>query len=201
MSSKKQKKKGPRHKKKAQKSGFNVVKLIREWFKERHPVLKFLLGFLACLVVFYLFYYSSFYKNYLELPFLNAQAVSGHALLSLLGYETSVSDTVIAGSNFSVDIKSGCDGLEAIAIFISGLLIFPAPIRLKLTGLVWGVGILLILNILRIAGLYLAGIHFSEAVFDILHIQGGFIIFTMISVLILFIWMNWSLKKVQKTQT
>jgi exosortase/archaeosortase family protein len=38
--------------------------------------------------------------------------------------------------------------------------------------------ILLFANLLRIAGLYLAGLYFSDQVFEVLHIQGGFIFFT-----------------------
>ena len=74
---------------------------------------------------------------------------------------------------------------------MSGILIFPASRKQKVTGLVWGVGVLAVLNLFRIAALYLAGLYFSKTVFEILHIQGGFIIFTMISVLLLFTWMNW----------
>lgn len=178
---KKQRQKGP-------------ARQLNAWFRDRHPILKFLLGFIGCMLLFYLFYYSPIYKGYLEAPFLNAQAQVSSFLLRLLGFSTTVADETISGSEFSVNIKSGCDGLEAMAIFVSGILIFPATIRQKVTGALWGIGILLFLNFLRIAGLYLAGLYFSPEVFDVLHIQGGFILFTMISVLLWFIWMNWSSK-------
>ena len=169
----------------------------RNWLKDRHPVLKFLLGFVGCMVLFYLFYHSSFYKNYLETPFLEAQASISNVLLRLFGHDTTVADVSIASDEFSVSIKNGCDGLEAIAILLSGILIFPAPFRLKLTGIAWGILTLLLLNLLRIAGLYLIGLNFSPAVFEVFHVQGGFIIFTIISVVLLFIWINWAVKKSQ----
>ena len=177
----------------------NILQEVRNWFTDRAPVVKFLLGFMVCLLLFYAFYYSSFYRNYLEVPFLNLQATISNLLLNALGYSTEVVETTILGGGFSVNIKGGCDGLEAMAILVSGILIFPISFRLKIPGLLVGVLLLLLLNLLRIAGLYMAGFHFSQAVFDILHIQGGFIIFTMISVLFWFIWMNWSLKQLQKT--
>ena len=200
MSAKKRKRKGNSHKKNKQKkrATLKVGELVRSWFTDRHPVVKFLLGFVGCMALFYLFYYSPIYKNYLELPFLNLQANISNVLLNALGYDTQVAGTTIAGTEFSVDIKSGCDGLEAMAILVSGIMIFPTPFQLKVPGLLWGLGLLSVLNLLRIAGLYMAGFHFSEATFDILHIQGGFIIFTMISVLLWFTWMNWCLKKVQE---
>lgn len=159
--------------------------------KDRHPILKYLLGFMGCMAVFYLVYFSSFYQNYFEKPLVYGQAVIGNLLLHLLGHDTKVVGSAIANTDFSVDIQNGCDGLEAIAILVSGILIFPASRKKKITGLLWGVGVLAVLNLLRIAGLFLAGLYFSKPVFEILHVQGGFIVFTMISVMLLFIWMNW----------
>lgn len=186
-------------KKQASSLPLRLVEQSRGWFRDRHPILKFLLGFIGCMMLFYLFYYSPVYKDFLEAPFLNAQAHAGNFFLQLLGYDTAVAGSTITGSTaFSVDIKGGCDGLEAMAIFASGIMIFPAPFRYKLPGLLWGIAILLVLNFLRIAGLYLAGLHFSQRVFDVLHIQGGFLLFTLISVLLWFIWMDWSAKKIQE---
>ncbi|MBK7410141.1 MAG: archaeosortase/exosortase family protein [Saprospirales bacterium] len=165
------------------------------WVQARHPVLKFLLGFIGCMVLFYIFYYSALYRNHLEGPFLHAQASISNLLLRLLGQGTEVFGSSIAGKDFSVDLKNGCDGLEAIAIFISGILIFPVSFRLKARGIGWGVFTLLILNLLRIAGLYLVGLHFPPAVFEVFHVQGGFVIFTMISVILWFAWMNWATKQ------
>lgn len=167
------------------------------WIRDRHPIFRFLLGFIACMGLFYLFYYSSLYRQYLEGPFLNAQAQLSNGLLRAIGHDTLVNGTSIAGADFAVNIKSGCDGLEAMAILVSGIAIFPVAFRYKAPGMLWGVLLLFALNLLRIAGLYLAGLHFSEAVFEFLHIQGGFIVFTMISVLLWFIWMNWSTQKAQ----
>ena len=201
MAAKKGKQKGGKNRKKGRStsSSINLKGQIQSWIKDRHPVVKFLLGFVGCMLIFYVFYYSSLYRDHIEIPLLNTQANISNALLNLFGYGTVVNETIISGGGFAVDIKSGCDGLEAMAILISGILIFPTSFKLKVPGLLWGLGLLAILNILRIAGLYISGRHFSAEVFDILHVQGGFIIFTTISVLIWFMWMNWCLKKIQET--
>jgi len=143
------------------------------------------------MAVFYAIYFSTFYQTHFEKPLVHGQAVIGNLLLNLFGYDTKVVGSAIVGADFSVDIQNGCDGLEAIGILVSGILIFPASRKQKVTGLIWGVGVLAVLNLFRIAALYLAGLYFSKTVFEILHIQGGFIIFTMISVVLLFTWMNW----------
>lgn len=176
-------------------AAFSLTQSVRSAFKDKHPILQFLLGFVGCMALFYLIYFSSFYQNQIERPIVVAQANIANGLLHLFGYHTTVMGSAIGSDNFSVDIQNGCDGLEAIAILVSGILIFPASRRQKGKGLLWGVGILVILNLLRIAGLYLAGVYFSKMVFDLLHVQGGFIIFTLISVVILFTWMNWVMTK------
>lgn len=176
-------------------SGFRPIGIAKKWLENKHPVLKFILGFVGCMALFYLFYYSDFYKNQLEIHFLHAQASVSSLLLNLLGHDTVVVGGAIGNADFSVNILNGCDGLEAMAIFLSGLLIYPASIRHKLQGVAIGVPILLVLNVLRIAGLYLIGLNFSKKVFDVVHVQGGFVIFTMVSVLLWFAWMSWVSKQ------
>lgn len=144
------------------------------------------------MAIFYLIYFSSFYQNYFEKPLVHGQAVLANLLLHLFGHDTKVVGSAIANTDFSVDIQNGCDGLEPIAILVSGILIFPASRQQKTTGLLWGVGVLAVLNLLRIALLFWVGVNFSKTVFEIMHVQGGFIIFTMISVSLLFTWMNWA---------
>lgn len=166
---------------------------------DRYPVLKFLLGFLGFMAVFYVIYYSDFYQSRFEPTVLFAQANAGNGLLHMLGHNTKVMGAAIASNDFSVDIQNGCDGIEAIAVLVSGILIFPATRRQKAIGLIWGVGTLAVLNLLRIAGLYWVGLHFSKTIFEMMHVQGGFIVFTMISVLLLFTWMNWVMKTTPTT--
>ena len=167
------------------------------WWKDRHPVLRFILAFLGLMLLFYLFFYSPLYRNFLEKPFLSMQASISSFLLNLFGFATRAEGGIISGSTFSVNIKNGCDGLEAIAIFLSGIIIFPTSLRNKLPGIGWGLLALFVLNIIRIVGLYIAGLYVSKETFDLLHVQGGLIIYTMIGVLIWFVWMSWVMKKDQ----
>lgn len=180
------------------KKAFNLGTAVSSMFKDRHPILKFLLGFIGCMAVFYGIYFSSFYQSFIEKPLLYFQANIGNGILHLLDHDTKVAGAAIGSNNFSVDIQNGCDGMEAIAILVSGILIFPASARQKGKGLLWGISTLVVLNLLRIAALYLIGINFSKQVFELFHIQGGFILFTMISVLLLFTWMNWVMKNPAK---
>ncbi|MEZ4687633.1 MAG: exosortase/archaeosortase family protein, partial [Bacteroidia bacterium] len=140
---------------------------LSRWWKDRSPVLRFLLAFLGLMLLFYLFFYSPLYRNFLEKPFLSAQASISNFLLNLFGYATSAEGGIIRGSDFTVNIKNGCDGLEAMAIFISGILIFPTSLKNKLPGLGLGLVVLFVLNIVRIVALYIAGLYVSEETFEL----------------------------------
>ena len=120
-------------------------------------------------------------------------------ILNIFGGSTVVRQSVLQGPVFGVDVKAGCDGMETIAIFLCAILSTPFSMRLKWRGLVAGLGILLVLNILRIAGLYLAGIHWPAA-FDALHLHGGFVLFLFVALIIWFVWANWALKQESLTK-
>lgn len=153
-------------------------------------LLKFFGFFALAMIVFYVIYYSSFYANHINGPLLNFQAKVSNVLLTVLGQGTSVDGDVIYSDDFRVSIKGGCDGVEATALYICAVLVFPLiAFRQKIPGLLWGVGILFVLNIFRIAGLYLSGRYWPEA-FDFLHLHGGVVIFTIISIALWMIWVN-----------
>jgi exosortase/archaeosortase family protein len=161
----------------------------------KNVLLKFFGFFALAMIAFYLFYYSSFYENYIMNGLLNVQARISNVLLNILGQSTSVQGDVIYSDDFRVSIKGGCDGVEATALYICAVLVFPLiGFREKLPGLLWGVSILFVLNIFRIAGLYLSG-RFWPSAFDFLHLHGGVVIFTIISIVLWMVWVNGVTKK------
>lgn len=159
-------------------------------------LLKFFGFFALAMVAFYAVYYSSFYADYINGPLLNTQAKVSNFVLNLIGQGTEVDGDVIYSDDFRVSIKGGCDGIEATALFICAVLVFPLiSFAKKIPGLLWGVGILSIINIFRIVMLYLSGKYWPQA-FDFLHLHGGVVIFTIISIALWMIWVN----RVTKTE-
>ncbi|HXX57752.1 MAG TPA: exosortase H [Thermodesulfovibrionales bacterium] len=69
----------------------------------------------------------------------------------------------------SLDVKFGCNGLEAVMIYSVAVIAFPSPWKKRLIGIGAGFVVLQTLNILRIAFLAYAGIHF-KSLFEYLHI-------------------------------
>ena len=197
---KKQKKAGTSGKKVVRKGagaggGKKALRSVVAYWDQKSPVLKFLLGFGLSMVVFYLLYLSPFFVEHVVRPILGVEAGISSFLLNLLGQDTTANADVIAGPDYSISIKNGCDGLETLAIMLSGILVFPISFRLKWPGLLYGTLALMVLNLFRIVGLYLAGRYWSKEVFDLLHEQGGFVIFTVLGIFLWIIWANWALHK------
>ncbi|MBK6701135.1 MAG: archaeosortase/exosortase family protein [Saprospiraceae bacterium] len=163
--------------------------LLERW-KSTQPVYRFLIGFIGMMLVFYMVYKSSLYETYIMTPLLSGQAFLANAFLNLIGFKTQAMGDGILGDQFRVSIKDGCDGMEATAIYVFAILAFPmVALRQKWKGLITGVLILGVLNIIRIAGLYLAGIYWPQG-FEFLHLHGGVVIFIIIAVCLWLIWVN-----------
>jgi exosortase/archaeosortase family protein len=123
-------------------------------------------------------------------PLLTGLAKLSNYILTALNYNTEAFEDNIVGPDFQVSIKNGCDGMEATALYLSAIIAFPfVNYKHKLKGIFTGLVVLFILNLIRIAGLYLAGIHW-RAGFEFLHLHGGVIIFTLIAILLWLIWLS-----------
>ena len=158
--------------------------------KSKNFLWKFLGYFAIAMILFYAFYYSSFYEKYIMENLLSLQAKVSNFVLNIIGQDTQVDGDVIYSDNFRVSIHGGCDGIEATALYVCAVLVFPlVSCAKKIPGLLWGIGILSVLNIFRIVGLYLSGKYWPVA-FDFLHLHGGVIIFTIISIALWMFWVN-----------
>ncbi|MEO1261009.1 MAG: archaeosortase/exosortase family protein [Bacteroidota bacterium] len=168
---------------------------IKDYWNQKSPVLKFLIGFATCMIIFYLIYLSPFFVENIGKPILTGQAKISSFILNIFGQDTTASKDIISSSEYTISIKNGCDGLETLAIMLSGIVVFPISFRLKWPGLLYGTIALMVLNFFRIVALFFVGKNFSQNVFDILHEQGGFVIFTVLGVFLWIIWANWALNK------
>ncbi len=170
---------------------------LQKYWQEKSSVFKFLLSFIFCIIIFYFFYYSSIFEAVIKKPLLAAQAVGGGGLLKLFGYSVEVVGDVISGAGASVKISGGCDGLEATALFLAAILVFPIPFKFKWPGLLIGFLVLSFLNLFRIAGLFLTQKYWPEA-FDFMHIQGGLYLYAIITILLMLVWADWALRHYRK---
>jgi len=130
---------------------------------------RFLIVFAVLLIAFYAVITIDAVDTRVVLPFTAALARISGAALNLIGEKVQVAGTVIAGSKFAVDIRGGCNGLEAVVFVCAAMLAFHAPIRKRILGALAAAVILEALNIIRIDSLYLLGVYHRN-VFDMFHL-------------------------------
>ncbi len=90
-------------------------------------------------------------------PYTTFVAHEARVALNAFGEHATVSRQVLSSPRFSVAIYNGCNGLEAILIFVSGVLAFPARWGRKLAGIALGFFAIQVLNVVRVVSLFYIG--------------------------------------------
>ena len=163
-------------------------------FYRKNPV-PFFIGLVALqIILFYVIYRVPWMEQHIFTPLVNFYAAVSGGFLSLIGFANDVSGDVIYSSKFSVSIKKGCDAAEPMAIFIAGVLAFPALIKKKFIGLGVGLFILFLLNIIRIATLFIVGIHYPD-LFESMHLAVWQVVFIFVAIVLWFLWLKFVVTK------
>ncbi|MCX6231289.1 MAG: exosortase H [Bacteroidetes bacterium] len=175
----------------------NRGKLLYDNFKknwlQKRPILIFVVIFAILMGLFYSLWFTSFFENNVQHYIIKINATISNFILNIFGQHTKTMGDMIYSSSFSISIKRGCDAVEAMALFTSVLLAFPAPWKSKLIGLTGGLFMLFLLNLVRIISLFLTGIYFPKA-FEIMHIEVWQVLFIFFA---LGLWIFW-IQKITK---
>src|SRR5512141_1420942 len=129
---------------------------------------KFLLRFVAALGAFYLLVAIQPVNDRVVVPFTELLVRVSTALLAALGEGTQSFGTVIQSPAFAVDVKNGCNGIEAALLLVAAMLAFPAPAKQRILGIGAGLALIQGVNLVRIVSLFWLGVHHRD-VFDLFH--------------------------------
>jgi exosortase H (IPTLxxWG-CTERM-specific) len=122
-------------------------------------------------------------------PFTAGIARASGVALNLLGQHVTQNGTILRNARFAVNIRNGCNGVEAMLIFLAAVLAFPASWRSRITGLVLGTIAIQIVNLIRVVALFLTGIYFPR-IFDTSHTVIWQTIVILVGVLLWIFWAN-----------
>ncbi|HEX4825357.1 MAG TPA: archaeosortase/exosortase family protein [Candidatus Polarisedimenticolaceae bacterium] len=132
-------------------------------------VIRFCATFAGLQVVAQAGYYGFFLKSRLFPAYLHLLAESAAILLRLVGRTVTCEFDTLHGG-FEMSIRTGCDGIQAIAILATAVLAFPSSWRRRAQGILAGVILLLGINILRIATLFVVGTDWPQH-FQSFHVE------------------------------
>ncbi|MCB9230135.1 MAG: exosortase H [Bacteroidia bacterium] len=153
----------------------------------KSPILIFLLKFLAVLLPFYVVWHTNFFKETILAAWTSLNANLSSLVLNLFGADTAAHGHTLVGAGASLEVFEGCDGIEPAMLLIAGIVAFPAPLKHKINGAIYGTLFILGLNFIRIISLYVVQVVWPAG-FDFMHIEFWQVLFILIAVLI---WAYW----------
>ena len=147
----------------------------------------FAINFLVLLVLFYVVIALKPVNDHVIVPFTTAITNISGMTLRTFERDISISGTTIGSPRFSVDVKNGCNAVEAMMLFAAAVLAFPAPLRSRLLALAVGLPIIQIVNMARLTSLFWLGVRHPDW-FDIFHIALWQTVIILISVAMFATW-------------
>jgi exosortase H (IPTLxxWG-CTERM-specific) len=122
-------------------------------------------------------------------PFTAGIARASGVVLDLLGQDITMQGTILRSPRFAVNIRNGCNGVEAMLIFLAAVLAFPAPWRSRIAGLILGILAIQVVNLIRVVALFLTGAYFPK-LFDTSHTVIWQTVVILFGVLLWIFWAN-----------
>ena len=150
---------------------------------------RFLITFALLLTAFYAIVTLDAVDEHFVVPFTRGLTAVSGALLNAIGQHVSVRETVIAGPLFAVDVRGGCNGLEAVVFVAAAMLAFAAPWSRRIAGAISAAVILETINVIRVASLYLIGLY-HRSLFETFHLAIWQTVMFAIAVLLFVIWVS-----------
>jgi archaeosortase B (VPXXXP-CTERM-specific) len=162
--------------------------LVARW-KRLSPAVRFVIVFLVTLGILSVIYpWLSVRYNTQMLRFMAGTASAVGFGLKLLGQSVTVDGRFISAPGMSVEVIEECTGAYEVIIFWSAVIAYPARWRARLIGVVGGMVVLLLINILRMMFLVAVGSRWPSS-FQFMHIYfwQATLILMIVSVWILWI--------------
>ena len=102
-------------------------------------------------------------------PWTRANAPAAVAGIRVMGFDAHAAGVMMSAGGASLSVAHGCDGINALLIFASAVLAFPAPWTRRLIGLAAGASIIFGFNIIRLINLLYVAARFPDRL-ELFHI-------------------------------
>jgi exosortase H (IPTLxxWG-CTERM-specific) len=163
-----------------------VISFLDANYKVFRFLVVFALTFGACYVLFGI---APGVRQGLIKPYTQLLAAAVAAVINLFGAGATAAGAEVTSPRFSISIAMGCDGVEASSLFLAGVLAFPTSWRARLIGFALGIPLIHAINLVRLVGLYYAGVYLPS-VFEELHVYVAQTIVILFSTGILILWLE-----------
>lgn len=161
--------------------------------KDGISVWRFAVTYLALMGLFFLLIGLKPVQNVIDLNGLYTKGVVilTSKILEVLTIPSTYQGSVINLPSIALDVRFGCNGLEAVMIYSVAVIAFPASWKDKLMGILGGFLVIQVINILRISSLAYSAIHFKD-LFEYIHIYIAQGMMIAVSLGVFFIYLNYA---------
>ncbi len=159
----------------------------------KRPVVHFIAVFAAMVLGINVLLLARVQDTPIILGILRINAHLAGGVLDLFGESTTVTDRVVAGNRYTLEVSHGCDAVQPIALFIAAVVATPAAWRRRLLGVVAGACLLFALNFVRIITLYYVGAY-DEKYFDVVHVEVWGAAFILLAMVLWLLWASWAMR-------
>jgi exosortase H (IPTLxxWG-CTERM-specific) len=154
----------------------------------RRPEARFLAGFLLVLAGSFLLLSWRPVNDGVVEPFTAGVARASGVALRLVGEDVVRTGTILRSPSFAVNIRNGCNGVEAMVILLAAIVAYPAPWRARAIGLALGIVVIQLVNLVRVVALFLTGAYMPRF-FDSSH---TLVWQTVVILVALLVWVFWA---------
>ncbi|HUP45827.1 MAG TPA: exosortase H [Thermoanaerobaculia bacterium] len=153
------------------------------------PRVIFVAKFGLAIIVLYVIVALNPVNDRVIVPFTEIVARSAAALLRVVDSGIQSTGTVISSPTFAIDVRNGCNGIEAMILVCAAIFAFPATLRSRVVGLLAASVAIQILNVVRLGSLFWLGAN-HRRFFDLFHVAvwQSLIILAAITMFILWSW-------------
>jgi exosortase H (IPTLxxWG-CTERM-specific) len=151
------------------------------------PAGRFVVRYVAALGVAFVLIALKPVNDHVVNPYTTFVAHEARIALNLMGEGAVVRGQVLSSPRFSVVIFNGCNGLEAILIFVCGVLAFPSRWADRLLGIAVGFLAIQVVNVIRVVSLFYVGV-FKPEWFATSHV---FVWQSIVIVFAVVLWLIW----------
>jgi len=161
--------------------------------KDSISILRFALTYVLLMGGFFVLIGLRPIQNIIDLNGLYTKGVVAltSKVLDVIGIQGAYQGSIIRLPSVALDVRCGCNGLEAVMIYYVAVIAFPASWKSKALGILGGFVILQIVNILRIASLAYSAVYF-KTLFEYIHIYIAQGLMIAVSLGIFFLYLNYA---------
>ena len=179
---------GPAQTDKTRRTGRPTSRSKSSWLRANASDLRFLLTFAICMAVYYLATLTPPVKQGFFPAYLRLNAAASAAILRVVGQDVTVRDkSIVSTAGPAIEVERGCDAVEPSALFVSAVLASPVSWLSRLSAAAAGTLVLMVLNLIRVASLFLVKVYYPGA-FDTMHLDVWQALFIFMAIVFWAVW-------------